>query len=88
MADVIFIQIPREALVDEIRRAVKLSLSEYDKEKSHLSDDRCYTVNQVAKRLKKAHSTVKKLCQEGHLKSTSSGTIPEWAINEYLGKQI
>lgn len=52
--------------------------------KSGLTRDETYTVNQVAKRLKMSHYTVKKLVMSGIIKSTKSGRITEQAVNDYL----
>lgn len=52
--------------------------------KSGLTRDETYTVNQVAKRLKMSHNTVKKLVMSGIIKSTKSGRITEQAVNDYL----
>jgi excisionase family DNA binding protein len=52
--------------------------------KSGLTRDETYTVNQVAKRLKMSHFTVKKLVMSGIIKSTKSGRITEQAVNDYL----
>lgn len=43
-----------------------------------------YTVNEVAKRLRRAHSTIKRLVAQGVLRSTPDGLISEKAINDYL----
>ncbi len=43
-----------------------------------------YSINQVAKRLRMAHATVKKLVANGTIRSTLNGRITEDAINEYL----
>ncbi len=43
-----------------------------------------YTINQVAKQLKMAHATVKKLVAKGMIRSTTSGRIPQDAIEDYL----
>ena len=86
MNEIVFIQMPKAEFAIEIMRAVKLSLSEYEKEKATLMKDQCFTINKVAKRLKKSHATIKKLIHSGHLQATSSGLIPEWTIQEYLHK--
>ncbi|MCX6257952.1 MAG: helix-turn-helix domain-containing protein [Bacteroidia bacterium] len=42
------------------------------------------TINQVAKRLNRGHTTIKKLIAHGVLKSTPDGRITEAALTEYL----
>ena len=39
---------------------------------------------EVAKRLHKSHSTIKKLCSSGIIRTTKSGLIEESSIEEYL----
>lgn len=43
-----------------------------------------FTINEVAKRLGRAHSTIKKLISQGILRTTADGRISEKAINDYL----
>lgn len=43
-----------------------------------------YSINQVAKQLGMAHATVKKLVANGMIRSTTSGRIPQDAIEDYL----
>jgi len=74
------------ALETKLEQIVKKSMNEYENEKRSKEGDRTYSVNQVARRLGKAHATVKKLIEQGHLPTTKSGLITERAINEYLGK--
>ena len=78
------IVIPEEKLESTIKNVVRASLVEHDKEKAANSADVLYTVNQVAKRLKRAHATVKKYVAQGLIKTTKSGLISERALNEYL----
>jgi hypothetical protein len=71
--------------VENLKLAVKAALLEMEaeKEKTQLSD-RTYSINEVAKRLKMAHATVKKHVISGLINSTKSGRITEQAINDYL----
>lgn len=59
--------------------------SEKAKNTSDLSD-KLYTVNQVRKRLGKAHSTIGKLIAKGMIKTTKDGLISEGSLREYLQK--
>jgi excisionase family DNA binding protein len=77
---------PKEEVRVLIQDAVKTSLANYELSKRLESGDHLYTVNQIAKRLHKSHSTIKKLILEGYISVTKSGLISESAINEYLQK--
>lgn len=57
------------------------ALDEYEKRKA---SGKVYYVNQVAKIMHKSPHTIKKLCEQGFLKTTSSGLITQEAIDEYL----
>jgi hypothetical protein len=70
----------------ELKSLIKSALLEYDQEKNKDKGEKLWTVNQVAKRLGKAHNTIKKLTNSGLIKTTASGLISEKAINEYLQK--
>jgi hypothetical protein len=62
-------------------------MKESEKEKAEAdSSDKLYTVNQVRKRLGKAHATVSKLISKGMIKTTKDGLISEAALREYLQK--
>ena len=43
-----------------------------------------FSINQVAKKLGMAHSTIKKLVLNGIIKSTTNGRISREAIEDYL----
>jgi len=43
-----------------------------------------YFINQVAKILGLGHSTVKKLCKDGHIKTTTNGMITQQALDDYI----
>lgn len=70
----------------ELKSLIKLALLEYDQEKNRDKGETLWTINQVAKRLGKAHATIKKLVRTGYIKTTKDGLISEAAINEYLQK--
>lgn len=71
--------------MEALKVAVKAAIQELEaeREKTRLSD-RTYTINEVAKRLKMAHATVKKYAKNGVIKTTKTGRITEQAINDYL----
>ncbi len=43
-----------------------------------------YTINQVSKRLKRSHTSIKRLCEAGVIQTTSDGRISELALKTYL----
>lgn len=75
------------ALELAIRKTVKESLLEHEQEKLHKQGEPLYTINQVRKKLRKSHHSVKKYVESGLLRSTPNGLIPESAIEEFLNQQ-
>jgi IS30 family transposase len=69
---------------DELQSIVKNALLEYDRDRIKETSVKLFTINQVAKKLGKAHATIKKLARSGLIKSTKDGLITEQAINDYL----
>jgi hypothetical protein len=68
-----------------LNRAVKSAIKELQAENENEKEsDKLFTINQVRKRLGKAHSTVGKLISKGLLKATKDGLISEAALREYL----
>jgi len=77
--------------LSELKLALKAAMIELNEETASekakaATADRLYTVNEVRKRLGKAHATIKKLISKGMLKTTIDGLITEASINEYLQK--
>ncbi len=70
----------------ELEKTIKSILVEFDKEKVSREPGKLFTINRVAKMLGKAHATIKKLVDNGTIKSTKDGLITENAINDYLGQ--
>ena len=68
----------------ELKSLIKSALLEYDQEKNKGKGETLWTINQIAKRLGKAHATIKKLVEKGIIKTTKNGLISEAAVNEYL----
>ena len=68
----------------ELKSILKATLSEFDLEKIKGNSISLFTINQVAKRLGKAHATIKKLVNAGIIKTTKDGLITEQSINDYL----
>jgi len=71
---------------EDIKAIMKNALYEFEKEKESRTPDRLFTINQVAKRLGRAHDTINKLVKKGIIRTTKDGLITESAINEYLGQ--
>lgn len=71
---------------NDIKEIIKTAISEIEKENEALRPDKLYTINQVAKRLGRAHDTINKLVKNGVIRSTKDGLITESAINDYLGQ--
>lgn len=74
---------------NEVKAIIIEALSEMEskkeeREKQKKEQETLFTINQVARRLGRAHNTIKKLVAEGVLKTTSDGLISEKSINDYL----
>ena len=69
---------------ENIKEILKAAMIEIEKEKEDNRPDKLYTINQVAKRLGRAHETISKLVKRGVIRSTKDGLITESAINDYL----
>jgi hypothetical protein len=65
-----------------IKEALKSSLREIKQEE--MQTETLYTVNEVAKRLHKAHRTVKGWVISGKLRTTPGGLISERALQSFL----
>lgn len=71
----------------EIKNALKEAILELNEETARENrSDKLYTINEVRKRLGKAHTTIKNLVKNGYIKTTKDGLITEAALNEYLQK--
>jgi hypothetical protein len=70
-----------------LNRAIKTAYKELQAENENDKEaDKLYTVNQVRKRLGKAHATVSKLISNGMIKTTKNGLVSEASLREYLQK--
>ena len=70
---------------DELKDALKSAIKEFYKEKENReTGDKLYTINYVARKLGKAHRTIKNLVQAGVIRSTKNGLIPHSALEEYI----
>jgi len=75
--------------VSELKNLLVDVLTEFDSKKNAKVIERkemetLYTINEVAKRLRRAHITIKRLVAQGSIRTTSDGRISEKAINDYL----
>lgn len=71
---------------EDIVDILKTAMTEIEKEKNGDMPDKLYTINQIAKRLGRAHETINKLVKRGMLRTTKDGLITESAFREYLGQ--
>ena len=71
---------------EDIKEILKSAINEIENEREASRPDKLYTINQVAKRLGRAHETINKLTKRGVIRTTKDGLITETAINEYLGQ--
>jgi len=78
--------LPEEVITDKIEKAVQRQFERWENEEKQRRGEKCYTINAIAKRLGKNHSTIKRMVKSGLIKSTKSGLITEQYINEYLRK--
>ena len=72
---------------EDLKEIVKEAILEVERERVSSQSDATYSVAAVAKRLKMAHATVKKLIRENYLEITTNGRITERSIHEYLKKK-
>jgi hypothetical protein len=70
----------------DIKEILKAAMFEIDKERESNRPDKLFSINQVAKRLGRAHETINKLCKNGIIRTTKDGLITESAINDYLNQ--
>lgn len=73
-----------EIVESELKNIIRSTLVDFENEKKQTSEIKLYSINQVAKKLGKAHATIKKMTYTGELKTTRGNLISEAAINEYL----
>ncbi len=68
----------------ELKTLIKTALTEHQEEQKKLLGEKLYTINQVRILLGRGHQTIKNLCENGKIRTTKSGLIPESALLEYL----
>lgn len=70
---------------ENVKKIIKAALYEVEQEKmTENEENTLLTINQVAKKLKMAHTTVKKLVEQGLIKATKNNRISIQSLNEYL----
>lgn len=73
------LEFPDSELSTLVTSAIEKALNKKESEDINL-----FTINEVSKKLKKAHATIKKLVQNGIIKTTRDGLITEIELNNYL----
>ena len=69
----------------ELRQIIKDVLAEIQNDYlQKIENEKTYTINGVAKRLKMAHNTIKKYVANGLIQTTKSGRISEGELQSYL----
>ena len=74
---------------EKLKEVMFEALTEFEQNKAKILFDKAqeetlFTINQVAKRLKRSHATITKLVKCGVLKATADGLVSEKSINNYL----
>ena len=70
---------------EELKAIIKECLSEHEAETmDKVSEIKSFSINQVAKKLGRHHSTIKKLVKTGQMNATSDHRITSAEINRYL----
>jgi len=69
---------------EELNEILENIILRIDEKKGRGKGEKLYYINQVARMLGKAHETVKKMVENGTIRSTKDKKIPESAIDEYL----
>ena len=72
--------------MEELKLVFIEGLKEYEAMKAASpSNDATFSINQVAKRLRRSHSTIKRLIETGLLKTTTDQRrVSAFSLNEYL----
>jgi len=69
----------------ELRKIIYSSVELAVKEQfNKTSENKIYSINQVAKMLNKKHETIKRLILTGVIKGTADGKISQQNLNEYM----
>ena len=68
----------------ELAQTMREVLDEKERENLLKTKTQSFTINQVAKNLGRAHTTIKRFVEAGILKTTLDGRIPETEIERFL----
>lgn len=71
---------------EKLSSLIEETINKIEARKENEKSPGLFTINQVAKRLKRSHGTIKKLVESGIFKTTKDGLILEESIGEYLNK--
>lgn len=83
--DTKLIVIPANELFNMIESVMeKAETRRVEKQQEKQQSENLFTINQVARKLGRAHATIKKLVADGAIRATSDGMISERSINDYL----
>ena len=82
MSEMIFL--PKNELLQAIRDAIDEKFDSVEKKRRITESPTLLTVTVVAKRLGRSYTTIKKLCNNGIIKTTKDGLIEESEIEKYL----
>jgi response regulator of citrate/malate metabolism len=68
----------------ELAQTIREVLDEKERENSMRSKTQSFTINQIAKKLGRAHTTIKRFVEAGVLKTTLDGRIPETELQRFI----
>ncbi|MCX6285546.1 MAG: helix-turn-helix domain-containing protein [Bacteroidetes bacterium] len=76
--------LPEKIVISTIREAIQVEMQHFNDERKKAEGEKIYTINAVARKLGLNFATVKKYCNQGHIRTVPGGKIPESAILEFL----
>ncbi|NCA74864.1 MAG: DNA-binding protein [Alphaproteobacteria bacterium] len=79
-----FVLMPKRVLDDINQIKINVEQIKHAVESTKKVGETLYYTSQVARLLRKAPKTIKKMIEAGVLRSTANGLIPESAIESYL----
>ena len=71
----------------ELADTLNMVLDAREKQRAKIAEMKSFSINQVAKKLGRAHATIKKYIDQGLLITTKDGRIPEPEIEKLLRPQ-
>lgn len=72
---------------EELYSVIYKVLVDFEKDKLKNQPEKLYSINRVAKMLGKAHATIKKMVENGTIRSTKDSLIPQSSIDAYLSRK-